>query len=106
MSKREKFLNASKERLGSIEKHLSGIFQPINPRKEFVNTVRQRIQVIREPNVVNRFTVYQIALVILLGIFILLVLIVMVVRALLSLFSKSGMKKVSNRSRKPLQVSS
>jgi hypothetical protein len=43
-NKMKQFADASLEKISSLENRLSGVLQPIKPRKEFVHGVAHRIQ--------------------------------------------------------------
>jgi hypothetical protein len=43
-SKMKQFADASREKISALENRLSGVLQPIKPRKEFVHGVAHRIQ--------------------------------------------------------------
>jgi hypothetical protein len=106
MSTRERLINTSKDRISALEKRLSGLLRPIQPRREFVHSVRQRIQIVRRPSIVNRFTFIQFILIVLAGVISAAMLMVMGTRALLSLLTALGiLHQASPRQGKPVQIS-
>ena len=67
MSLKEQLVSTSKDHMGSLETRLNGLLKPVMPRPEFVNTLRQRIQITSHPAWVSRFTNIQFSLILVLG---------------------------------------
>ncbi len=88
MSVTNQFHDATKARLASLENRLSGMLQPIPPRKEFVRGLNHRIQTVHQSNIVNYFTNLHFVLILLAGLFTLGLLVGVGLRALLVLFGK------------------
>ncbi|HBG75142.1 MAG: hypothetical protein A2X25_05190 [Chloroflexi bacterium GWB2_49_20] len=91
MSIREQIVSASKDHLGSLEIKLNGLLQPVKPRPEFVNTLRQRIQITQQPAFIGHFTNIQFLVLMLAGVLSGVVLVTMSARMLVNLLA-SGKK--------------
>ncbi len=83
-------IDASRDKIAAIEARLSGVLQPIKPRREFVRGLRQRIQIAHQPAIIQSSTNLQFILIALVSVVSGIVLVVMGVRALLSLLTALG----------------
>ncbi|MFH2039974.1 MAG: hypothetical protein ABIJ65_11120 [Chloroflexota bacterium] len=68
MSSKEKLVNTPKDTLGLLETKLNGLLKPVMPRPEFVNSLRQRIQITTQPAWVSRFNNIQFILILVAGV--------------------------------------
>jgi hypothetical protein len=68
MSLKEQIVNPSKDHLGLLESRLNGLLKPVTPRPEFVNTLRQRIQITGQPAWVSRFNNFQFTVILVTGV--------------------------------------
>lgn len=91
MSIKDQIVSASKNRLGSLEIKLNGLLQPVKPRPEFVNNLRQRIQITQHPAFISRFTNIQFLVILVAGVLSGVVLVTMGARMLVNLLA-SGRK--------------
>ncbi len=85
MNLKEQIINTSIDRLGSLETKLTGLLQPVSPRPEFVNTLRQRIQITSQPAWVSRFNNLQFIVILVTGVLSGVVLMTMLARVLVNL---------------------
>ncbi len=85
MSLKEQLVNTSKDHLGSLEIKLNGLLKPVTPRPEFVNTLRQRIQITGQPAWVSRFNNMQFILILVTGVISGVVVVTMLARVLVNL---------------------
>jgi len=95
MGLKEQLVSTSKDHLGSLESRLTGLLTPVTPRPEFVNTLRQRIQITGHPAWVSRFNNMQFILIVVTGVLSGVVVVTMIARALVNILA-SG-KKLSER---------
>jgi hypothetical protein len=79
---------ASMAKISSMENQLSGILKPIAPRREFVQGLGTRMQVVNRVSLVNQVANWHILAALIAGLISLAVLLAMVARALLSLSGK------------------
>jgi hypothetical protein len=86
---KDKFLNASRDKLGNLETRLARTLQPIKPSRTFVNGLRQRIHIASPPVIVHRATDFRFWLVVIGSVVTGLVLIITGTRALYYLISRS-----------------
>ena len=91
MSLKEQLVSTSKDYLGSLETKLNGLLKPVTPRPEFVNTLRQRIQITGQPAWVSRFNNMQFILILVAGVLSGVVVVTMFARVLVNLLA-SGKK--------------
>ncbi|MBM3152142.1 MAG: hypothetical protein FJZ96_08075 [Chloroflexi bacterium] len=103
-STKDKKPERASERLARLEERLGGILQPVRPRREFINGVRQRIQIVQRPSVVNRLNFGQFIVVVLAGVISASFLMVMGTRLLLAAMAVLGLIKPAQR--KPVRASS
>ncbi len=68
MSLKEQLVSTPEDHLGSVENKLNGLLKPVMPSPEFVNTLRQRIQITRQPAWVSRFNNIQFILILVMGV--------------------------------------
>jgi CII-binding regulator of phage lambda lysogenization HflD len=85
MGLKEQLVRTSKDHLGSIETKLNGLLKPVTPRPEFVNTLRQRIQITGKPAWVSRFNNMQFIIILLTGVLSGVVIMTMLARVLVNL---------------------
>jgi hypothetical protein len=94
MSIKEQFVSASMDQLGLLETRLNGLLKPVAPRREFVNSLRDRIHVTQNPAIISRFTNIQFVFMMILSVISGVVLVTMGARVLVSLLS-TGKKNSS-----------
>ena len=87
-SRMKQFADASMERISSIEKRLSGVLQPIKPRKEFVHGVAHRIQAGTQATIVDRLANWHFIAMLIAGLISLAVFLAVLGRVLLTLLDK------------------
>ncbi len=92
-----RLMEASKDKLASLENRLAGILKPIQPRQEFVRGLRTKIQITTQPVIVRRFTRRQFLFLLIAGIISTTVLLAMGVRALFSLLTALGIIQQADR---------
>lgn len=68
MGLKDQLVSTSKDHLGTLENKLNGLLKPVSPRPEFVNTLRQRIQITGHPAWVSRFNNMQFLLILVTGV--------------------------------------
>ena len=85
MSLKDQLVSTSKDQLGSLETKLNGLLKPVMPRPEFVNTLRQRIQITSQPAWVSRFNNMQFIVILVAGVLSGVVLVSMLARFLVNL---------------------
>jgi hypothetical protein len=93
MSIKEQIVSASKDQLVLLETKLNSLLQPIEPRTEFVSSLRHRIQITQNPAIIGRFTSLQFVVITLAGVLSGVVLVTMVARGLVNLLATS--RKIS-----------
>jgi hypothetical protein len=86
--KMKEFADASMGRIASLENRLSGVLRPVQPRKEFVHGVAQRIQAGPQTALVDRIADWHLLAMVLAGLVSLAVFLAVVGRTLLSLLGK------------------
>lgn len=91
MGFKEQLISTSKDHLGSLETRLNGILKPVSPRPEFVNTLRQRIQITGKPAWVSQFNNIQFILILVTGVLTGVVVVTMLARVMVNLLA-SGKK--------------
>jgi hypothetical protein len=96
MSVARQIVDASKSTLNSLENQLAGVFKPVPPRKEFVNTLGNQIQTIHQPAIIQRLTNTHYVLILLAGILSIGTLLIIGARAIFSLVNVH--RKVLRRS--------
>jgi hypothetical protein len=84
----KKIVDASIERLSSMENRLSGTLKPVAPRREFVHGLGQRILAGNQISLENHAANWHILAALIAGFVSLAVLLAMVARALLALSAK------------------
>ena len=94
MSLKGQSIGTTKDHLGSLEIKLNGLLKPVTPRPEFVNSLRQRIQITGHPAWVSRFNNIQFIVILVTGVLSIVVLVSMIARVLMNVL-RSG-KKTSN----------
>ena len=88
MSVARQIVDASKSTLNSLENQLAGVFKPVPPRKEFVNTLGNQIQTIQhQSSLVQRLTNTQSVIILLAGIISIGTILVIGARAISSLIN-------------------
>ena len=88
MSTRKDLIDASKERISTIEVHLAGTLRPVTPPRDFVRRMRDRIR-LPEPRVIaKRLSNWEFVLIVVGGVMSVAVLIATVARALFHLFRR------------------
>jgi CII-binding regulator of phage lambda lysogenization HflD len=87
MSLKEQIVSTTKDHLGSLESKLNGLLQPVSPRPEFVNTLRQRIQITGQPAWISRFNNIQFIVILVTGVLSGVVLVTMLARFLVNLLT-------------------
>jgi len=85
MGLKEQLVSTSKDHLDSLEARLNGLLKPVTPRPEFVNTLRQRIQITGKPAWVSRFNNMQFILILVTGVLSGVVVVTMIARVLVNL---------------------
>jgi len=85
MSLKSQITNASGDLMGSIESRLSGILKPVKPNPAFVDSLKDRFQVVSHPAILHRFNNYQFITIMVAGIISIIVLITMVTRVLINI---------------------
>ena len=85
----KQFADASKGKISSLEKRLSGAFKPVKPRKEFVHGVARHIQTGPRTNFfVDRIANWHVIAMLIAGLISMAVFLAVVGRALASLLRK------------------
>jgi len=87
-TKMRQFADASMEKISSLEKRLSGVLQPVKPRKEFVHGVAHRIQAGPQSVFVDRIANWHIIAMLIAGLVSLAVFLAVIGRVLLTLQGK------------------
>jgi hypothetical protein len=88
-TKMKQFADASKEKITSMEKRLSGVLRPVKPRKEFVHGVAHRIQTGTPAALfVDRIANWHLIAMLIAGLISLAIFLAVLGRALLSLLGK------------------
>ena len=87
-TKTKQFTDATKRKLASMEKRLSGALRPVKPRKEFVHNVAHRIQSTPRVTLVDRIADWHLVAVLIAGIVSLAVFLAVLARALMNLLWK------------------
>jgi len=85
MGFKEQLFKTSKDQFGSLETRLNGLLKPVAPRPEFVNTLRQRIQITGKPAWVGQFNNMQFIVILVTGVLAGVVVVTMLARALVNL---------------------
>jgi hypothetical protein len=89
-TKMRKFADASMEKITSMENRLSGVLQPIKPRKEFVHDVAQRIQTKTQTAFVDRVAEWHLIAILIAGFLSMTVLMAVLARVITSMFRKKS----------------
>lgn len=84
MRTKEQLVNTTDDHLGSFETRLNGLLKPVMPRPEFVNSLRQRIQITTQPAWVSRFNNIQFILMLVVGVLSGVVVVTMLARLLVN----------------------
>jgi len=92
----EKTIRATKDHLNTLESRLNGLLRPIQPRSEFVTSVRHRLQVTQRPAIIDRFTNLQFVFISLLGVISGVVLVVMGARFLVNMLGVGKSNRIPN----------
>ena len=87
-SKMKKISDASRGKIASIEHRLSGALRPIEPRKEFVHGIAQRIRTKSRVAFVDRIANWHLIAILIAGLVSLTLFMAVLGRALLSLVDK------------------
>ena len=86
MSVARQIVDASKATLNALESRLAGVLKPVPPRKEFVDTLGNQIQIIhQQPTMIYRLTNAHFLLILVAGIVSMGALLVIGLRTVLSL---------------------
>lgn len=86
--KMKQLADASMERIVSLEKRLSGVLKPINPRKEFVHGVAHNLQTGTHAAFVDRIANWHLIAMLIAGLISMIVFLAVIWRVLLSLLGK------------------
>lgn len=92
----EDTIRATREHINSMESRLNGLLKPIQPRSEFVNSVRHRLQVTQHPAIIERFSNIQYVFITLLGVISGVVLVVLGARILVTKLGTGKTSRFSN----------
>ena len=88
-----RFVEASKSKINTLENRLAGILKPVAPRREFVNSLNHRIQTIRRPAIVDRFSEIKVTLLVIAGIVSFGLLVGVGIRALVNLLGRKPLSR-------------
>jgi hypothetical protein len=83
----EHILNGSKNTLIPLETRLNGLLKPVQPRPEFINSLRDHFQLAQNPAIISRFSNLQFSLMMIVGVISGVVVMTMTARVLLNLLS-------------------
>jgi len=85
MGKEDKFVTETNPLEEPIKSRLSGILEPVKPNPNFVNNLRERIQVVQHPAIIQKFSNIQFVAILVAGIVSAVVLTTMLARFIVNL---------------------